>query len=365
MSTEKPKVLIMGGAGFIGRSMVKYLVDNKLCSFIKAADKKTPGTCAFHADHKAAFASSEVSFQQSDLSRDGMVAKLFTDVQYDYVINLCAETRPLMTELDYKQKILTAATTTAAVALTNDIKKWVEVSHGSVYAPDKTLSKEDAKVAPWTIQGRYRFMAEEALNAMDGLPVVTLRPAIVYGPGDLGGLTPRIACGAHYTYKKEVMKFLWGANLKINTVHVADVCKAIWHACTTLEAGTVYNLADSGDTTAGKMNKIMGSMFGCKHGFHNGLVSRAAGMALDQVAQIANNKHIPGFRDLCVEHKILNTPVSPFIDAELIGNSHMALDGTKINSTGFTYDHPECTLALVRAAVQFQIDQGIFPPILK
>ena len=38
----KPKWLIAGGMGFIGRNLVKYLLDNNLASDIRIADKKMP-----------------------------------------------------------------------------------------------------------------------------------------------------------------------------------------------------------------------------------------------------------------------------------------------------------------------------------
>lgn len=41
MST-KPKWLIAGGMGMIGRNLVKYLLDNNLASDIRVADKKAP-----------------------------------------------------------------------------------------------------------------------------------------------------------------------------------------------------------------------------------------------------------------------------------------------------------------------------------
>lgn len=61
---------------------------------------------------------------------------------------------------------------------------------------------------------------------------VILRPSIVYGIGDLTGLTPRISCAAVYKKINEKMKFLWGKELKLSTVHVMDVCSAIWIAAT-------------------------------------------------------------------------------------------------------------------------------------
>ena len=36
---DECKVLILGGVGFIGRNLVKYIVDNKLATKIRVADK--------------------------------------------------------------------------------------------------------------------------------------------------------------------------------------------------------------------------------------------------------------------------------------------------------------------------------------
>jgi len=364
MSESKPNVLILGGCGFIGRNMVKFLVDNKLASHIRVADKKMPVSNNFHADHQAAFNDKKlVSFKQSDVSRAASVTKLFADMKFDYVVNLCAETRPAMNDGDYKLKCLTTAINAAGVVAEQKVKKWVEMSHGQIYKPDKRASTEDSKIAPWTIQAGYRYQAEEALRKIQGLPMVVLRPAMVYGPGDLTSLTPRLACAAAYQLKKETLKFLWSGDMKINTVHVADVCKAIWHACTTLEAGTVYNLADSSDMTAGKLNKAMAKLFGIKTGFVGSLLSRAA--VKFNAASIANEKHSPMWRAVMIDKKVnLNSPVSTYIDEENVQNKHISINGTKITGTGFTYDHPACTVAEIRAAVEFQIAQNIFPACL-
>jgi nucleoside-diphosphate-sugar epimerase len=36
---SKPRVLILGGLGFVGRHLVKHLVDNNVASKIRVADK--------------------------------------------------------------------------------------------------------------------------------------------------------------------------------------------------------------------------------------------------------------------------------------------------------------------------------------
>jgi len=121
---EKPEgkanVLILGGCGFIGRHLVKYLVDNKLASHIRVADKALPGTSYLSEEHKAAFDQKNiVEFKHSDVTKDDHVARLFKDVKYNYVVNLCGETRFGLTEQDYKAKCADTAAKCAAAAKKN------------------------------------------------------------------------------------------------------------------------------------------------------------------------------------------------------------------------------------------------------
>jgi len=44
------------------------------------------------------------------------------------------------------------------------------------------------------------------------------------------------------------MKFLWTKDLRINTVHVQDVCRALFLISQKAKKGDVFNLADSGDS---------------------------------------------------------------------------------------------------------------------
>eukprot|EP01006_Ploeotia_vitrea_P024223 TRINITY_DN56990_c0_g1_i1.p1 TRINITY_DN56990_c0_g1~~TRINITY_DN56990_c0_g1_i1.p1 ORF type:complete len:378 (-),score=224.63 TRINITY_DN56990_c0_g1_i1:60-1193(-) len=360
------RVLILGGVGFIGRNFVKYLCDNKLASRIRVVDKAMAITSYLHPVHKRCFDSKDVvESKQADLTRDAHVKRAFdADEPWDYVVNLCGETRFGLDEEEYRKKCVDTATKAGAAAKAMGVKKWIEVSTAQVYDPTDSASTEDAKIDPWTRQAKYRYMAEEELRKI-GLPLVVLRPAMVYGPGDLTSLTPRITCATVYQVTKDTMKFLWGAKLKLNVVHVDDVCKAIWLSCTKVDADKVYNLADQTNLDQGKLTGWLGELFKIKTGFYGTFASNAARMNLSYVADVANDEHVPGWTTLCQKHNILNTPLSPYLDAELFRNNHLCIDGRRIAKEvdGFDYSK-QVSKDMLEQQIRFFIDQKIFPPIL-
>lgn len=64
----KPKVLLLGGCGYIGRNLVKYLLQNELVSFIRVADKILPVMAYLHPEMEAIFESPLIQFVQCDLT---------------------------------------------------------------------------------------------------------------------------------------------------------------------------------------------------------------------------------------------------------------------------------------------------------
>lgn len=78
----KPKWLILGGLGFIGRNLCKYLVDNGLASYIRVADKKAPFMAFLSGDYKAAILESGiVESIQVDVADEEMCEKAFAEAR--------------------------------------------------------------------------------------------------------------------------------------------------------------------------------------------------------------------------------------------------------------------------------------------
>jgi len=149
----------------------------------------------------------------------------------------------------------------------------------------------------------------------------------------------------------------------MNVVHVRDVCEAIWIACTELENGSIYNLADPADVVQGDFNDIMSELFGIECSFLGSVVSNMAKINLTGAADMANDMHVPEWTRMCQNADIMNTPLTPYIDKELLYNNHLKLDGSKITKDSkFTYKEKFCK-ETVKEQIDAFVEQKIFPPV--
>lgn len=70
-----------------------------------------------------------------------------------------------------------------------------------------------------------------AIASIPGLPLVALRKAYTYGPGETyGEVTKTLLLGLVYKHLGADMKLLWAPKLKKNTVYSRDVVGAAWAA---------------------------------------------------------------------------------------------------------------------------------------
>jgi len=363
--SDKPKVLILGGCGFIGRTLVTYLYNNKLASKVVVADKVLHQIAGLSAAEKAIFENVDfLTFKQADLANEAHLSKAFEadGGNFKYVFNCAAATKYSQGKEVYDVNIVHLSKICSAAAAKYKVSRYIEVSTSQVYESGKHPSKETDKIKPWTDIGKAKKEAEDHVKATPGLNYVIVRPGIVYGPGDVLGLTPRLITGSIYKETGKKMECLYTKDLRNNTVHVRDVAKALWFLTNHAESGSVFNLADKNDTDQGKVNDLLEEIYGIKTSFLPWVQMKAASaMGTKFLVGFANDEHLKPFSDACKKYGILDTPLTPYLDEELIKDNPTSVDGSAIEALGFKYDHPKVTAALLKEVLQDYVDKGYFP----
>jgi len=359
------RYLILGGSGFIGRHLVLYLIKNKLASKICVADKVLYQIAGLNKAELAIYENKElVAFKQADMANPDHVKKVFEHEggQWKYVINLAASTKYSQGKEVYDTNIVTAAKNAAGAAAAAKVARFIHVSTAQAYDADKKASKEGDKIKPWTGIAKAHVEAEGIIKGTPGLNFIIVRPSLVYGTGDTTGLTPRLIIGSIYKEQGEKMESLYSSGLRVNTVHADDVAKALAFLCKNGKSGDIFNLCDANETDQGKINKILEGIYGIKTDFVSGIkMTAASAFGTKFLVGFANDQHLKPFSDACKKYGILDTPLTPYLDEELILPNPLSVDGTAITALGFKYDFPAPTVELCKAVLLDYVDKGWFP----
>ncbi|ETS87240.1 hypothetical protein PFICI_01068 [Pestalotiopsis fici W106-1] len=367
MATEKPSVLIIGGLGYIGRFLALHIQKNNLASDVRVVDKVLPQLAWLAPEFEEACSGDK--FMQADATREQALAKVFDRAdgkQWDYVFNCGGETRYSQEDEVYKLRSLNLSLALGRESAKRKVKCFIELSTGMVYKSDSSPSKESDKLKPWSRIAVYKLEAEQELAKIEGLNLVIVRLAHVYGPYASQWVATALCMARVYQHLEDEMKWLWTKDLRTNTAHIDDVTRALWDVARWYDAGKAnwdtkemgttptFNVVDDGSTTQGTMAELIGQIFNIQTGFQGTLISSFARLNLDSVVDDVNDQVLGPWADLQADAGITRTsPLTPFMEKELLKDTDLSMDGERLKKVvGFQYEKPRMTKELLEDVIE-------------
>lgn len=296
----------------------------------------------------------------STTGHSDFIDKIFTRPDttkpYDYVFNCAGETRSSEDDEVYRSRTYDLSVGLGRAAAARKVGCFVECSTGQVYSASASESRESDKLKPWTRGAKWKLSTEEALTKLateQNLPLVILRFAFVYGEYSVGNLSTVLCLARTFQAKNEKMEWLWDRDLRVNSVHVRDAVRAIWHAAewyTGQRAGKgrdrgasnppVFNIVDHGHLSQGAVADLVAARFDIVCTFHGKLVSTLARLNLENIVDNSNDETLDLWAELQEKAEIKPGPISPFLEVELLKDNDLSMNGSAFESTtGFKYEH--------------------------
>lgn len=247
------KLLITGGAGFIGSNFVRYMVNKYPEYTVVNLDLLTyAGNLENLKDIEER---SNYKFVKGDLADRDFINNLFTNESFDYVINFAAESHVdrSITNPDIFVKTNIQGTQVLLDAAKNiNVKKYLQVSTDEVYGTlgETGYFTEETPLAPNSPYSASKAGADllvRAYNETFGLPVNITRCSNNYGPYHFPEkLIPLMIINA--LNDKELPVYGDGLNVR-DWLHVEDHCQAIDLVLHKGRDGEVYNVGGNNERT--------------------------------------------------------------------------------------------------------------------
>ncbi|KAJ1816018.1 hypothetical protein LPJ56_004400 [Coemansia sp. RSA 2599] len=381
-----PSYLVFGCANFYGRALVQQLCkerdqavgagDDLQSWTIRGVDKVLPQLASFPQSVLALY--NTFDYRMGNLRNHEFLQQVFSLDQgrtWDYVINFAAEHKFGQSAQVYEHDVYRLSMAIGQLAAQSNVGVLVQLSTAHVFKnKGSARHAEDDRLEPPNELSMAHVRAEKELMGIASLPLVVLRPALCYGPGDRQNVVPMLIAALLSKVDGEKMPVLWDKDLCVSTVHVDDVASAALKAARWFcrkPGSAVFNLADPGDTTNARLAQSVAAVFGCELNFHSSAVNFIAKrLKTAELTEEVNESLLGPWMDLLAAHGISNSTLSPYLDQEhpycRLESYPLGVDGSKIArnpDVGFKYTHQQVTVEALRAIVEEFQELGQWPRI--
>ncbi|MGZ7136179.1 MAG: dTDP-glucose 4,6-dehydratase [Methanobacterium sp.] len=253
------KILVTGGAGFIGSNFVRYTLQKYDDYEITNLDALT--YCGNLENLRGIEDNSNYTFINGDITDKELIFKITSDM--DYIINFAAETHVDRSiedpEIFIKSNVLGTQVLLEAAKKYN-IKKYLQISTDEVYGSlgETGYFSEDTPLAPNSPYSASKASADlmvRAYNQTFNLPVNITRCSNNYGPYQFPEkLIPLMISNA--MEDKPLPVYGDGKNVR-DWLHVHDHCSAIDVVLHNGKVGEIYNIGGNNEKTNIEIVKLI------------------------------------------------------------------------------------------------------------
>jgi dTDP-glucose 4,6-dehydratase len=262
------KVLVTGGAGFIGSNFIRYALREHSDWDITNLDKLTyAGNLENLADIEK---EKQYHFVKGDISDGKLVDTLF-DGGFDIVVNFAAEShvdRSIIDPSPFIKTNMEGTNVLLQVSRLRGIKRFLQVSTDEVYGSlgPKGRFREQSPVAPNSPYSASKAAADlmcRAYYVTYALPVIVTRCSNNYGPYQFPEkLIPLVVTNA--LENKEVPVYGDGLNIR-DWIYVEDHCCALDQVIHNGRLGETYNIGANNERTNLELVKNLLDILGKPH----------------------------------------------------------------------------------------------------
>lgn len=249
------KVLVTGGAGFIGSHLVDHLIKK---GFEVAVVDDLSGGNLENLNHKAEFFSCDIR-QFSQIKK--VMAKFQPEIVYHLAAN-AAESKAQFSPVDITSRNFDGAIKTLTAAIGHGLKRFIFTSSIAVYGQLQTPFKETDLAIPEDVYGVTKLAFEQCLKILSdihGFEYVIVRPHNVYGPRqNMRDPYRNVVTIFMNSLLKKDLFFIYGDGAQTRCFsYVDDVVTALQKCATGKVAGMTFNLGSDHQYTVKELAEII------------------------------------------------------------------------------------------------------------
>jgi len=256
----KMRVLVTGGAGFIGSHLVERLLNDG--HEVHVLDNFSTGRRENLSHLKGHV---RFSIQEGDVTDTQTVAKALVDIEWVFHLAALADIVPsIVNPMAYYQANVSGTATLLEGARNAGIKRLIYAASSSCYGiPDIYPTPESADIRPQYPYALTKFLGEQLVMHWAqtyGMPVVSLRLFNVYGPRARTSGTYGAVFGVFLAQKLQGKPFtvIGDGSQTRDFTFVTDVVNAFVKAVESDRSGEVFNVGSGGTYSVNRLVELLG-----------------------------------------------------------------------------------------------------------